>query len=336
MTVTASHTTDSRQQPAPSGEGPAQQTLSREAARFLDDVQRNRVVLRVGGGDYNKEAVSWLQRKLGAEVTGTYDEQTASKVREFQKENFIFNTSGGRVRLAVDGVCGPRTFRSLIQNDPSFAKETGLSLLAIEEFAMIINNDWDGYDGGGTSRSRRGRQVSCNLPNDFQLSQASKYVAISAEEIAQSCNMTIEQARNVRAMLGLISWAEGTAHENGYGTRFGGGQFDYNDGHPGTSVRRGRYNSSACGKYQFLCSTWNSVAGGSMEPKKQDLAAIELIRRRGVLDDVMRGDLDSALPKLAYEWASLPKHAGDTYGGYGQSVKSYTSCMNLFNRLQTI
>lgn len=309
------------------------QTLSPAAAAFIDDIQNNRIVLRAGGRAYNKEAVSWIQQRLGIAATGIYDDATEARVMEFQKQEFITNDKGERIRLSVDGALGPRSLRALLQHEPSLKERVGISLLSIEEFARVINYNWSGYDGGG--RAVGGKAVTCNLPSEYELTQASKYVAISEQEIMQTLGMSADEAKNVRAMLGLISWAEGTGSENGYTMRFGNGQFDCFEGHPGNAITRGRYTSSACGKYQFLKGTWNSVAGGSMEPKKQDLAAIELIRKRGVLDEVKRGDIEAAFPKLAYEWASLPRFAGDRRGAYGQNPKRFEACVSLFSNLQT-
>ena len=41
-------------------------------------------------------------------------------------------------------------------------------------------------------------------------------------------------------------------------------------------------------------------------PRSQDLGALELIRQRGALNDVLNGDFGAAISKLGKEWASLP------------------------------
>lgn len=116
---------------------------------------------------------------------------------------------------------------------------------------------------------------------------------------------------NVRKMLDVISSAEGAD----YNTLFGGGKFDNYGSHPniraGFTETTGNKNATtAAGRYQFLNSTWKKVAQKyglkDFSPKNQDLAAIALIKGRGALGDVMKGDLNKAVGKLGGEWASLP------------------------------
>ena len=96
---------------------------------------------------------------------------------------------------------------------------------------------------------------------------------------------------NERALLDTIRMAEGTWHgggQRGYGTQFGGGQFDWSKGHPDQVVRSGGYASAAAGAYQFMPKTWQGVTKQlGMDPKDfspdaQDRAALQLVRNRGV------------------------------------------------------
>ena len=129
---------------------------------------------------------------------------------------------------------------------------------------------------------------------------------------------------NANKWLDLISYAEGTydpsAGGRQYNIMFGGGRFSDLSQHPDKVINSGRYSSAAAGAYQFMPATWASTGGGSMAPERQDLAALELIRRRGVDPDV-----DPITPqtvsKLAPEWASLPTTEGKSY--YGQPVRSF-------------
>jgi muramidase (phage lysozyme) len=131
---------------------------------------------------------------------------------------------------------------------------------------------------------------------------------------------------NERAWLDTIRLAEGTWHgggAKGYGTMFGGGQFDWSKGHPDRVVRSGGYASAAAGAYQFMPDTWKGVTkqlgvdSRDFSPAAQDRAALQLIRNRGVdpTQSISRG----GLAKLAPEWASLPTAAGKSY--YNQPVK---------------
>lgn len=138
--------------------------------------------------------------------------------------------------------------------------------------------------------------------------------------------MTI--SANARAWLDTIRMAEGTWHgggEKGYGTQFGGGQFDWRKGHPDQVVRSGGYASAAAGAYQFMPDTWKGVTkqlgvdARDFSPAAQDRAALQLMRNRGVNPD--EAISNAALAKLAPEWASLPTTAGKSY--YGQPVKGH-------------
>lgn len=90
------------------------------------------------------------------------------------------------------------------------------------------------------------------------------------------------------------------------------------DRHPAIMVELPKLGirSSAAGRYQILFRTFDGLATAlhvsDFKPETQDRMAIELIRRRGALDDVKRGDVEAALPLCSKEWASLPG------AGYGQ------------------
>jgi len=138
---------------------------------------------------------------------------------------------------------------------------------------------------------------------------------------------------NERAYLDTIRMAEGTWHgggTKGYGTMFGGGQFDWSKGHPDRVVRSGGYASAAAGAYQFMPDTWKGVAGQlglkDFSPESQDRAALQLIRNRGV--DPTKPMTTDALAKLAPEWASLPTTAGKSY--YGQPVKGQKELLSFY------
>jgi lysozyme len=70
--------------------------------------------------------------------------------------------------------------------------------------------------------------------------------------------------------------------------------------------------STAAGAYQIIKSTWAKLKGTLDLPDfsaaSQDSAAIELIRKRGALEDVKAGRLAEAVRKCRNEWASLPNN----------------------------
>lgn len=68
--------------------------------------------------------------------------------------------------------------------------------------------------------------------------------------------------------------------------------------------------STAAGAYQIIRGTWANLEGALGLPDfgqaSQDAAAVELIRRRGALEDVKAGRVAVAVNKCRNEWASLP------------------------------
>lgn len=123
---------------------------------------------------------------------------------------------------------------------------------------------------------------------------------------------------NAQKYLRMIAQAEGTykdASGDPYRVAFGGSTFDDTSKHPGTlrefTQTDGKKNkTSAHGAYQFLKPTWDDVASKlqlpDFSPRSQDLAALELIRRNGSLDDVLAGRFDAAVKRDGKTWASLP------------------------------
>lgn len=123
---------------------------------------------------------------------------------------------------------------------------------------------------------------------------------------------------NTQRYLRMLQQAEGTykgANGDPYRVAFGGGTIDDLSQHPRklhnfTQTDGKRNKTSAAGAYQFLGSTWDDVAGKlglpDFGPQSQDLAALELMRRNGSLQDVLAGNFDKAVQKDGRTWASLP------------------------------
>lgn len=158
---------------------------------------------------------------------------------------------------------------------------------------------------------------------------------------------------NLTAFLAVIRSGEGTIGPDGYRTLFGGGKWWDNDfnaagvadmgGHPGNLGWPGIVLSDAmcaaagfgpgcvskaAGAYQFLPATWNEAVAAlglpDFSPASQDAAAIFLIQRRGALVDVQQGNFESAIKKVAREWASMP------FSPYGQPVISMATAQNIY------
>lgn len=139
-----------------------------------------------------------------------------------------------------------------------------------------------------------------------------------------------------RALLNTIRYAEGTwknGEDKGYKVLYGGGEFKDLSRHPDRVVVK-RYASAAAGAYQFLPSTWDGVAKElklkSFEPKHQDQAALRLVERRGALHEIDRKGLtNTAMARLAPEWASFPTWSGRS--AYGQPVKTHSDLARFYN-----
>lgn len=137
-------------------------------------------------------------------------------------------------------------------------------------------------------------------------------------------------ARNQRAFLDMIAYAEGTNGPNGYATLFGGALADSLADHPRvyktfTNGRGETLRTSAAGRYQFLARTWDALAASlnlpDFGPESQDAGAVELIRQRGALNDVRAGRTEVAIAKCAPVWASLPG------AGYAQPERKLTTLL---------
>jgi muramidase (phage lysozyme) len=137
-----------------------------------------------------------------------------------------------------------------------------------------------------------------------------------------------KEYKNLRAFLTMIQYSEGTYGKDGYRKLYGGGLFNDLSKHPNVRVTKWGITSTAAGAYQILNKTWNEVQAKlklpDFSPLSQDKAAIELIRRRKALDDVLAGRFAQAIEKCRKEWASLPG------AGYGQNEKNVNSLLAVY------
>ena len=131
--------------------------------------------------------------------------------------------------------------------------------------------------------------------------------------------------QNVQAFLRALRLGEGTSDEAGYNRIVGGGTFADDSVHPHIKVFLPKYQvySTAAGAYQITFPTWTGLckqyAFPDFSPESQDEAAVALIAERHALDDVIAGNLASAVQKCAAEWASLP---GSTAGQRTEDFKA--------------
>jgi len=130
-----------------------------------------------------------------------------------------------------------------------------------------------------------------------------------------------------KALHDSIAYAEGTRNhsKDGYDVMFSFRLAGSCQSHPNTCISFGSTCSTAAGRYQFLTSTWRSVARarnlGTFEPENQERGAAYLIsttRRVAVPQNraMTASEFSNAMSKLSYEWASLPP------GRYGQPNKT--------------
>lgn len=138
-----------------------------------------------------------------------------------------------------------------------------------------------------------------------------------ADVSASSAGGAWELPRNVRAFLDTLAYAEGVNEHYDYIFTFV--TFSSYADHPRKRICSGHLCSDAAGRYQFLSSTWDSLARSlglaDFTPPSQEKAVMEIIRRAGAYKAVEKSDVyanfTAALKRLNGTWASLP---GSPYG----------------------
>lgn len=156
-------------------------------------------------------------------------------------------------------------------------------------------------------------------------------------------NAPTQQAQNLRAFLDMIAFAEGTDRAGDpyrvcYGYRHTirsladhpaitgewGGERLPDAMCAGAGLGPGCV-STAAGRYQIIRPTWRELKADlnlpDFGPASQDAAAVELIRRRGALNDVYAGRIAQAIDKVAKVWASLPG------AGYAQPERKLSNLL---------
>lgn len=141
-------------------------------------------------------------------------------------------------------------------------------------------------------------------------------------------NKNSKEFKNLKAFLIMIQYAEGTFGKDGYRKMYGGGLMSDLSKHPNKPTTKWGITSTAAGAYQILSKTWAELQKKlnlpDFSPLSQNKAAIELIKRRKALEDVMAGRFAQALAKCRKEWASLPG------AGYGQNEKNVQTLLAVF------
>jgi muramidase (phage lysozyme) len=128
------------------------------------------------------------------------------------------------------------------------------------------------------------------------------------EDYRRTSSSTKDSNANVDNYLEFLNKAEGSPD---YNTIVGGGKFyDYSK-HPdtvGATTKSGP--SKAAGKWQITKETYNDIAPKlgitDFSPESQKKIALKLIQDKGALEDIQKGDYQTANAKLGSVWASLP------------------------------
>jgi muramidase (phage lysozyme) len=151
--------------------------------------------------------------------------------------------------------------------------------------------------------------------------------------------------RHIRAFLDVLAFTEGTG--NNYGKVVNGtvisapfnpelvGKVNVSitdfSRHPNILVRlNASLKSTAAGRYQFLKSTWDELGMPNFNAASQDIAAVKLMKRRGMITPLLANELRTAVTNGAPEWASLPTAAGGSFYG-GQPAKSFQQISATYN-----
>lgn len=226
--------------------------------------------------------------------------------------------------------------------DSANGGSTGISPLGETDFLTP-----DAYKGSSFLEDGRFRRLSFTRNNPA----GENFGVGGAAPTKDSTPAELLRDPRVRAMLDTIAFAEGTGDNYGrvvYGTVLGASDrsapFDRSlvgrrnvvtndfNRHPNLAVRwaNGQPPSSAAGRYQFLYSTWNGLNMPDFSPRSQDLGAIKLMQRRGMIEPLLRGDFAAAIHKGAPEWAALPIARGGSYYG-GQGARTLDDLRSTFS-----
>jgi muramidase (phage lysozyme) len=163
-----------------------------------------------------------------------------------------------------------------------------------------------------------------------------QYENESMQEQPSGSSSSRSGTKEQKSMLDSIAFAEGTQNypNNGYNTMFTGKQFSGYKDHPRKIQRSNGYASDAAGRYQFLSTTWDSLAKRlglkDFSPENQDKAAIELAREYGVTQELLskEGMSPKVSALLGRQWASFP---GKTIG-LDQPTKGLKSIQAVYQK----
>lgn len=270
----------------------------------LDKIASGAYFTQAAAGTRAASALSDAGKSLAAGDLG----KTAESIGQAVKEGF--NT----------GVLGPRD-----SVDKALVDYFGKAIEAVKKL-------FDSH-----SPSRVFAEIGAGVIEGFNLGlEAGKRKApkqiIDVEALKKRILEDLKKLRDdpaIRAMLDTIAFSEGAD----YNTLFGGGTIKNLTSHPNQRITRklgGKsITSTAAGRYQFLSSTWEEIAKKlgltDFSAESQDLAAISLMKSKGMIGPVRSGDIAGALTKGNRAWASLPGSP------YGQPTKESADLIARYN-----
>jgi muramidase (phage lysozyme) len=150
--------------------------------------------------------------------------------------------------------------------------------------------------------------------------------------------------------LDLIAFSEGTStsphtQNDGYDVIVTGvdGHHEFTDyadhpfagGRPAIVIRKGppALTSTASGRYQLLARFYavykKQLGLPDFGPVSQDKIALQQIRERQAIADILAGNIQSAIEKCSNIWASFPGN------DYGQGGKSIAALLDHYQSLST-
>ena len=133
---------------------------------------------------------------------------------------------------------------------------------------------------------------------------------------------------NLLPFLDALAFSEGTSNspttrDDGYDQIVGRTRFTSYASHPRVLVDLPRLGikSTAAGRYQLLARYWDAYSKqlglADFSPISQDRIALQQIKERRAVDDILAGRFDAAVEKCRNIWASLP---GAGYGQYEHKI----------------
>lgn len=141
--------------------------------------------------------------------------------------------------------------------------------------------------------------------------------------------------QNVKAFISAISEAEGGDYDLMYGGVKGKKKDKWRitdfSTHPGPGIDG---KTTAAGRYQINKANWQENGIKKMgltdfTPETQDLIAVESLRQVHAVDDVIAGDIPTAVKKASATWSALPRgpglanSSGQPYMEYSEFVTAY-------------